>query len=291
MKKVIIILTAAIMVACNPTAKLPGLQTGGDAAFEQADYNKAYTMYTEYINLAKANGVEVSDDMYQKQAQTCAQLDKVDEASAIYNQLLKDDANISLIAEYAQMLQSNAKVDEEIALWTDNAERISDSKLTKLKTERLVFLHSSNENFENVVEAYAAKGDAVVSKEAQLEYIKALEATKKGLAASKACNALLKENPDYTEALEWKAKYYFNKAENRYKYEMDKYNKNKTAAAYAYLRRDLKKVSADFRIARDTFLKLRKQDPSNKTYIKYLKNTYIRLDQNDKAAQLDKLLK
>ena len=84
---------------------------------------------------------------------------------------------------------------------------------------------------------------------------------------------------------------YYEKAENRYKYEMAKYNKNKNATTYAYLRRDLKKVSADFRIARDLFIKLRKDDPNNKSYIRYLKNTYLRLEQKDKAAQMDKLLK
>ncbi|MBK3515923.1 tetratricopeptide repeat protein [Carboxylicivirga marina] len=291
MKKVIIILTAAILVACNPTAKLPSLQTGADAAFEQADYNTAYTMYSEYINLANANGVEVSNELYLKQAQSCAQLDKVDEAASIYSELLKDDGNIKLVAEYAQMLQSNAKVDEEIALWTNNAERITDNKLAKLKTERLVFLNSSKEDYAAVMDAYTNKGDATLSKEAQLEYIKALEASKKGSAAVKACNALIKANPDYKAALDWKAKYYYEKAEKRYKYEMAKYNKNKNATTYAYLRRDLKKVSADFRIARDTLLKLRKMEPTNKSYIRYLKNTYLRLDQKDKAAQLDKLLK
>ncbi|MCG8579100.1 MAG: hypothetical protein MI866_04250 [Bacteroidales bacterium] len=291
MKKVIIILAAAIMVACNPTAKLPTILSGADAAFEQADYTKAYTMYSEYISVAKANGVQISDELYKKQAQTCAQLDKLDEASGIYNQLLENDANIKLIAEYAQMLQSNAKVEEEIALWTKHADKIKDSNLAKVKTERLVFLNASKEKHDAVIEAYNSKGDISLSKEAQLQYIKALEASDKGAAAAKACNALLKANPDYTEALEWKAKYYFNKAEKRYKYEMAKYNKNKTSAAYAYLRRDLKKVSADFRIARDSFLKLREKDPTNKSYIRYLKNTYLRLDQKGKAAQLDKLLK
>ncbi|WP_430816739.1 hypothetical protein [Carboxylicivirga sp. RSCT41] len=291
MKKVIIILAAALLVACNPTAKLPALMSDADAAFEQSDYSKAHTMYAEYISIANANNVKVSDELYLKQAQSCAQLDKLDEATGIYDQLLENDANIKLIAEYAQMLQSNSKFDEEIALWTKHADRIEGSKLVRLKTERLVFLNASKENHEAVIESYNSKGDIDVSKEAQLQYIKALEATDKGAAASKACNTLLKVNPDYTEALEWKAIYYFNKAEKRYKYEMAKYNKNKTAAAYAYLRRDLKKVSADFRIARDGFLKLREIDPTNKTYIKYLKNTYIRLDQKDKAAQLDKLLK
>jgi len=291
MKKLLIILSAAILVACNPTAKLPSIQTAADAAFEASDYNKAYTLYSEYITLAKANKVDVDGQMLIKQAQSCAQIDKVDEAAAIYNGLLENEANIKLLAEYAQMLQSNGRADEELALWQTHADKLKDANLLKLKSERLIFLNASKENYESIIAAYETKGEAQLSKEAELEYVKALEATKKGSAALKACNNLLKANPNYTDANEWKAKYYYEKAENRYKYEMAKYNKNKNATTYAYLRRDLKKVSADFRIARDLFIKLRKDDPNNKSYIRYLKNTYLRLDQKDKAAQMDKLLK
>jgi len=290
MKKIIILLAAALLVACNPTAKLPSMQTQADAAFEQADYSKAYTLFQEYITLAKANNVTVDQTLYIKQAKTCAQLNKADEAATIYNMLLEDDSNIKLIAEYAQMLQSNGKVDDELALWTANKDKLKDAELVKLSTERLIFLNTSKENYQAVADAYSTKGDNKLSKEAQLANVKALEAIKKGYPAAKACNLLLKEAPDYTDALEWKAKYYYDKAEKRYQYEMAKYNKKKNATTYAYLRRDLKKISGDFRISRDTFLKLRKQDATNKSYIRHLKNIYLRLDQKADAAKMDRLL-
>ncbi len=290
MKKTLILLSTVIMVACNPTAKLPSIQTQADAAFERADYSKAYTLYQEFITLAKANNVEVDETLYIKQAQTCAQLDKVDEASTIYNTLLEDKANTRLLAEYAQMLQRKGKVDDELALWNSKKDQLKNTDLVKLSTERLIFLNTSKENHQAVVDAYDAKGDIKLSKEAQLANIKALEATNKAYPAAKACNLLLKEEPGYTAALEWKAKYYYNKAENRYKTEMANYNKKKNATTYAYLRRDLKKVSADFRISRDTFLQLRKQNASDKSYIRHLKNIYLRLDQKAEAAKMDKLL-
>ncbi|MBS2213683.1 hypothetical protein KEM09_19900 [Carboxylicivirga mesophila] len=291
MKKVLFILSIAILAACNPTAKLPTILSDADAAFNQADYTKAYTLYAEYIQLATSNNVEVSKDLLIKQAQSCAQIDKADEATAIYDQLLKDDANIGLLAEYSQLLQREGRTDQELALWQSYADKITTPELLKLKAERQVFLNAANENSEAVVAAYESKGEAVLSKEAQLTYIKALEATGNAGRAVKTCNELIKEQPDYEAALEWKAKYYYNKAEDRYKYEMAKYNKNKNATTYAYLRRDLKKVSADFRIARDTFIRLRQMNPQDQSYIRYLKNTYLRLEQKDDAARMDKLLK
>ncbi|WP_439183156.1 hypothetical protein [Carboxylicivirga taeanensis] len=291
MKKVFIILSIVLLAACNPTAKLPTLQSEADIAFNQADYTKAYTLYSEYIKLAEANNVEVAKELWIKKAQSSVQIDKSSEAATIYDRLLKDDANIGLIAEYAQLLQREGQAEQELSLWNSYSDKISTPELATLKTERLVFLNAANNNNEALVKAYESKGAATVSKEAQLAYIMALEATKNETKAVKACNELLRAQPKYEAALEWKAKYYYNKAEDRYKYEMAKYNKNKNATTYAYLRRDLKKISGDFRIARDCFIQLRKIDPANQSYIKYLKNTYLRLDQNEEAAKMDRLIK
>jgi tetratricopeptide (TPR) repeat protein len=291
MKKLLIILSAALLLACNPTAKLPVIKSDADAAFESADYEKAYTLYSNYIDLAKANNVAIENDMIVKLAQACTQTDRTDEAIVLYEQLLQNDQNIHLLAEYAQMLQRDGKANEELALWNKYSSSIRTAELKKLRIERLIFLNASNENYPAIVTLFERKGSIQLSKEAQLACVNALANSKQTDLAVRTCNSLLKENPDYIEALEWKAKYYYHKADERYKYEMAKYNKKKNATTYAYLRRDLKKVSADFRIARDTLIKLRQLDPSNKSYIRYLKNTYLRLDQKDKAAKLEKLLK
>lgn len=291
MKKLFIILSVAILVACNPTAKLPTIQSEADAAFENANYDKAYTLYSEFINLSKANNLEVDNDITVKLAQACTQTDRIGEASTLYNQLLQNEQNIKLIAEYAQMLQREGQIDDELNLWQQYSDKITSPELSKLRAERLIFLNTSKENYSAIVDVFENKGNIKLSKEAQLASINALANDKKTALAIRTCNDLIKEHPDFEGALDWKAKYYYHKAEDRYNYEMAKYNKNKNATTYAYLRRDLKKISADYRIARDTFIKLRKIDASNKSYIRYLKNTYLRLEQKDEAAKMDKLLK
>lgn len=276
-------------MACNPLAKLPGFKTGADTAFDNNDFQKAYTLYHQYIQLSTDNNEGVSDGIYLKLAQTCGRLYKLDEADKLYNQLLKKEENENLVLEYAKLLQKNSKFQEEMDLW--NKYELNDKLLQVKKTERLITLNSASGNFEDVISVYSNKGDIPVSKEATISYVKALEQTGNKLEAAKTCNALVKAHPDYTDALEWKAKYYYEKAEKRYKAEMAQYNKNKNATSYAYLLRDLKKVSADFRIARDIFEQLHKAEPQNKTYIKYLKNCYLRLEQKADAAKMDRLLK
>ena len=104
------------------------------------------------------------------------------------------------------------------------------------------------------------------------------------------CDQILALDGNHIAALTNKAVLLFGKCETRYKQLMDGYNKNKNATSYAYLKRDLKLLSSDYRECRDLFEKLRRLEPGNRSHIQYLYNVYVRLDLNDQAKQLEKLL-
>ena len=71
---------------------------------------------------------------------------------------------------------------------------------------------------------------------------------------------------------------------------MNKYEKDKNTTAYAYLRRELKNLSTDYVLARDILIKLKDIDPTNKNYLIYLRNSYVRLEMQQEAAQINKLI-
>lgn len=104
------------------------------------------------------------------------------------------------------------------------------------------------------------------------------------------CKSALADNPKSVPALEYMATSLYEKAEAQYTKVMNDYNKNKNATTYAYLRRDLKRISAVYRDSRSYFDRLREIDESNKNYVRYLVNIYIRLDNHDKAKKLKNLL-
>ncbi|MCU4162505.1 tetratricopeptide repeat protein [Carboxylicivirga caseinilyticus] len=287
MRKILIISLSALLFACNPLAKLPNLQTSADEAFNNKDFQNSYTLYKQYIQLATSNGAEVSDQIYHNLAKSSGKLSKIDEAIEIYSSLLKKNEDSALFTEYAQLLQDNNRVKDEIDLWN----KTENETLQSQKIDRLISLYAKTESYDALIEVVSNKGEVKLSNEATMLYIGALEKSDNKVEAAKVCNQLVKEQADYIPALEWKGKYYYEKAEARYKAEMAEYNKNKNATTYAYLLRDLKKVSADFRIARDTFETLHEMTPEDKSYIKYLKNCYLRLEQKAEAAKMDRLLK
>lgn len=126
--------------------------------------------------------------------------------------------------------------------------------------------------------------------ELQYAYLTAIMATGKKDSSYYKHEEFLKKYPNYGPALFWKAKYHFDKAERKYQSEMAKYNKDKNTTAYAYLRRELKKLSDDYKVSRDILLKLKEQDPTNKNQLVYLRNSYIRLEMQDEAAKITKII-
>lgn len=107
----------------------------------------------------------------------------------------------------------------------------------------------------------------------------------------KLCMSALTDNQDQIPALRYIAISLYNTAESRYKTAMDEYNKNKNNTTYAYLRRDLKRISAVYVDSKGYFEKIHKLDPDDKSTIKYLVNIYNRLDKPDTAKSYERLLK
>ncbi len=128
------------------------------------------------------------------------------------------------------------------------------------------------------------------TEELQSAYLKALEETgqKEGLFTKHQEH--LKKYPDNQASRFFMAKHYFAKAENEYQREMAKYKKNENATTYAYLRRELSRLSEDYRKSRDILLELRQMDPNQKAYILLLRNCYMRLNNEAEVNRLTKEL-
>lgn len=104
------------------------------------------------------------------------------------------------------------------------------------------------------------------------------------------CKQIMKLEPKQETALRYLAVNQYQTAEAKYNAAMAEYNKKKNATTYAYLRRDLKRISATYRECKTKFETLRTINPESKDYIKYLININLRLDNNAQAKELEKQL-
>lgn len=288
-KQILVASFLLILFACNPLKKLETTQSSAQSSFEAANYGEALVLYEKLIQLYKESNKIVPVDIKISAGKSAYEIENYDTAKGFFTNAFNEDKNIGVLM-----------------LLIDTYKRLDDNEGLKSVIENNIDLlkKSGKGDFANTelfnINYMLGDWDAAYSKYNNIEspdnslfeeYLDVLMKLDKKKEAKVLCSEVLKNDNSNITALEWLAIDEYTTAESWYKRMMAKYNRNKNATSYAYLRRDLKKVSVQYRSARDKFIKLRTINPENKQYIRYLKNCYLRLDTKDKAAEMDKLLK
>ncbi len=283
------ILFVSVLFSCSPLKQIEGNRSAALASYSVQNYSDAYSKYSTLIESYRKANINIPVEVLMNAADCASQLQNYSVASDFYSEVLQGNSNTEAIKGLilnTKKAGNQNKVEEFLLKYADDLKAANENSFVAKNQFEIAVSKGDNQA---IIETFPNLNEA--NEEQSLVYLKALENEGKTTEAVDFCNAMLKENPSYDKAKEWKAIYYYNKADDRYKKEMDKYNKNKTYTAYVYLKRDLKKVTADFKVAKDLLEDLHKKYPEEKKYIKYLKNTYIRLEMKEEAAQMDQLLK
>ncbi|NPA37415.1 MAG: hypothetical protein GXO47_11260 [Chlorobi bacterium] len=287
------ILSVAILLAgifaCNPMKKIETVQTSAFSAYEDGNFTEAYKLYEHLISMYKESGKEVPPDVIEKAGISAFESKEYAKAKEYLTEAFAGNKSYRLLMMLIDTYKNIGDTAGLKKLISDNIDILKKNNKNDFGYTELFKVNYATGNYEEAYEDYKN----IKNPDIDLfpEYLDVLTNLQKTKEAEQACKDILVKDAGNIAALEWLAKSDYNKAENWYKSEISKYNKNKNATTYAYLRRDLKKISAIFRSARDKFEKLHAIDPENKSYIKYLKNCYLRLDMKSEAAKMDKLLK
>lgn len=278
-------------VGCSPLKKVPSIRKDADIAFQTSNYQLAYQKYSELINLSESNQIQIEDQVINRMAFSCKHVGRYDEAATYFMRSLQSKYDSTIFLQYAGILNHMARMEEEIDLWNKFSSENLEMGLSQRSFDRLLILHKNLSHAGEVEKMWKNRSGKGLSLESYLvfsDYFKEKEDNGSLMIVS---NELLKYYPDNAVGLKNKAIGLYNKAEGRYKSEMDTYNKNKNATTYALLKHELKKISGDYRNAKDILTKLHLSDPSNELYIRYLVNVNLRLDNKDEAFRYDRMLK
>ncbi len=282
------LLLSLILFGCNPLKQLQTAQVDAENEYKQGNYELALEKYSALITKYQQSNVEVPYSLYLNAATSAFSTNKYDEAINYYQSALKDSVTLATVKGLIEASEhtSNNSLSETLDKYAGFLKENGAGDYYQVK----VFDNAVRSgNQDNIVSSY--KNLTKPTESQSMEYINALETLGRKKEAIKFCNNLVTENKDFYKAKEYKALYYYNYAENWYKSEMTKYNKDKNYTAYVYLKRELKKISANYKIAKNEYEALSEKYPTEKKYIKYLKNIYLRLEMKKEAAEMDKLLK
>ena len=291
MNKLTIITIAVILTglfACNPMKKIETTQTSAYSAYENGNFSEALKMYEQLMSLYKEKAEAVPYDVLLKAGKAAYRSGNYDKAKEYLNQVFGENRLHDILQMLVDSYRKSNETDVVKKLIKENIDLFEKAGRKNEAYTELFKIDYAAGNYEEAYNDYNNISDPDIY--LFPEYLNVLKELNKKDEAERACNSMLLKDKNSVAALEWLAVDEYNKAEDWYKSEIAKYNKNKNATTYAYLRRDLKKISAIFRSSRDKFLKLHKLEPDNKKYIKYLKNIYLRLDMKNKAKEMDALL-
>lgn len=144
---------------------------------------------------------------------------------------------------------------------------------------------------ERIVSLYPTLADNAVKLEVFDAYFKKAQTKLTPKELSNACKEVLKIDAGQKTALRFMGRSKYEEAEAKYAKAMGDYNKNKSQASYAYLRRDLKKyISPLYVESRTYFERLLKVTPEDKTVVKYLINISDRLGNEAEVRRLKRKL-
>ncbi len=193
-----------------------------------------------------------------------------------------------LSANLKSVVDSMSQKNEYLNLVVNNRKLFSSQFDNKQLTDDIALAYCANKD-RRLSDCYSAVSKDVRSKVFPV-YFSFASKDKDDAELLKMCKEALSDNPDQVVALKYIGVSRYNSAEAEYKKVMAEYNKNKNATTYAYLRRDLKKISTVYVDSRTYLEKVRAIDSADIQVVKYLINIYNRLDQPAKAKSLQKLL-
>ncbi len=273
--------------SCQSSSKLTSTANSAKKAYDIGDYLLATNLYAQTFDLYDKQLREIPDTMYVEAIESAQNARQSNFASQwIEAGALKYPNNTKLLVQQVELYKTSYRAADEYGIRKTNHEILAKSDTQNY--ERLFELAFQLEYFEDATQWFPH-----ITSPTELQYDQELSALQKTSADEKTilnhCDKAIKNYPNLISAIDYKAVYLYTKAEDVYQKEMDYYNKNQNYTQWVLLRHELKKLSSNYRQARDLFIKLRKTDPDNKRYIRYLINCYVRLEMDKEAKALEKL--
>lgn len=256
-----------------------------------ADPVKALQVWKDYIDYKLAKQLEVTGEEYFKAAGYAKSAGNVPLASEWFEiSITSGYEDPETYSNLADIYREQNNLSKELNNLKSLADKFPDYKNIGDVTERLFEIYLEVDK----TQAFALWNKMSFearNKEPNLDaYLQYSIKSDNQARTDSIADALLKINPKHVAALEWNAVKYYEKAENRYQLEMDKYNRNKTHVQYQFLLNALKVVTADFKKSLTYFDPLWEMDPGSK-YAAYMANIYVRLNNQEKSDYFKKYVK
>lgn len=278
------ILLITLFFGCSLGKQLVQLQETAQSNFDSGNYTEALSQFENIITNYESQDKSMECPVYSQAGISALNLDQINKAldylkKATYTPFADENT-------YAAMAGAYRNIDNlslEIEALEDYVKKHPDGTDEMQMKIRLFETYVESENWDLAYGLWSEIEPQVKVEIKHVEnYYKVNEALGNLDKVESLADQLFDMNDENVTGLEFMAKKYYNIAENRYKAEMEAYEKNKTRKQYAKLLTALDEITEDFKISLGYFETLYKLNPLP-TYANYMGNIYIRFNDQEKA--------
>lgn len=279
------IILISLMAGCGAGKQLSQKNATAESYYIAGNYSDALSAYSEIIEVYENNNNSTDCPVYTKAGESALKTGNT-ELAVDY---LKKAGNSNFVVEstYFYLAQSYNQIDNlslEMMALVDYLEKYPEGDEVDAVKNSLFYTYVESDNYEKALNLWP---DVHANNKQDVQLLEAYFAVNKGLDNTDSCNdvaqQLLSLDAENIVALNWFGKQYYREAEDRYRKEMEAYEKKKTNKQYSILLKALDVVTADFKKSLSYFKKLYAIEPTPKN-ANYLRHIYGRLGDKKKEA-------
>lgn len=277
-----------LLFGCGAPKVLTTSKTDAAGFETTGNFVQATNAWEQYFNQTSIEETAGAD--FAQAAKTAFKAGDLVKAKSWFDQArYKNYADAEMYETLAKIYHSEDNLSKELSALEYCIDNYGDENVAV--NARLFNIYSEIDSNEKALQMWENMDAALKNSEENLnQYFKVNKAMENTSVCDSVSLALLAVNPENVNALEWNAKKYYWVGQNRYKSEMDKYNKNKTRKNYNVLLKELDLVTADFKKALPYLNKLWKLKPG-KEYAGYLANIYALFGDEKKTSYYKNYMK
>ncbi|NPD44466.1 MULTISPECIES: lipopolysaccharide assembly protein LapB [unclassified Lentimicrobium] len=287
-----LLLITVIFTACGTPKQTIDYQQLAMTSYEGGAYQQSIDQWNTYIQEQETKVLEVNPKAYAEIAKAQFAMEQYEKAEQNFDKARhKEYADADMYVMMVERYRMIDNLSKELTALEYYKDHFADQKDSTPMRNRLFETYMEADNYEAVTETWQKMDNESKSEEVYVQLYfdlnKELEQTEK---CDELAEQLLVFNGENEEALIWLAKKYYNRAENRYQTQMDKYNKNRSNKQYNILLKQLDIVTADFKKSLKYFEPLWNMEDGKK-YASYMANIYGRFDDKKKSQYYKSFIK
>ncbi|OYT16069.1 MAG: hypothetical protein B7C24_09750 [Bacteroidetes bacterium 4572_77] len=287
----VIFLISLFVSSCGTQKTTLSLNQKASMAADTGNYEQATKQWEAYLAQNQETENPVNAEIYAQLGKAYFHLERFDQSEAAFDQArFKNYADADM---YLMMSKNYHRIDnlsKEITVLEYYKDHLSPQGDSSFMRKRLFQTYVVSENWDLAEQAWQVLGeDSKKEADCLQDYFVVNKALKKNEKCDTIALELLKVDAKNRKALDWMAKKYYDRAENRYQKSMNYYNKHKSTKNYNKLLKELDRVTADFKKSLKYFDQLWEMEDGHQ-YASYLANIYARFSDKKKSQYYKKFM-